>query len=277
MVLSMRRDANTRAGYPDAIVQLLLAALPRRGLIGISGLQGSGKSTLAAQLVAAAERRGTSAMALSIDDFYLGRRARQRLARAVHPLLITRGVPGTHDLPLLLRTLAALRVASPRQPARVPRFDKGRDTRLPPSRWRQVRRSPQLLILEGWCVGVPPQPASALRRPLNALERSHDADRTWRGFVNAELARLYVPLWRRLNRLVDLQAPNFAVVVRWRDEQERALRHRHAPRALSPAALRRFLMYYERLSRYALRTLPDRADICLRLDDRRNVLEIVID
>ena len=107
----MRRDANTQ--YPDAVVQLLLDVLPARGLIGISGLQGSGKSTLAAQLVSAAERRGVAAITLSIDDFYLGRRARQHLARSVHPLLATRGVPGTHDVGLLLRTFAALPRAAP--------------------------------------------------------------------------------------------------------------------------------------------------------------------
>jgi len=272
----MRRDANTHDHYPDAIVQLLLDVLPARGLIGISGLQGSGKSTLAAQLVAAAECRGSAAITMSIDDFYLGRRARQRLARMVHPLLATRGVPGTHDVELLRHTLAALRAAAPRHPARIPRFDKGRDTRLPPSRWRRVKHAPALVILEGWCLGIPPQGRSALRRPINALERDEDSDRRWRTFVNAQLAQHYVPLWRRFDRLIDLQAPDFAVVACWRDEQERALRRRHAPRAMSPAVLRRFLMHYERLSRQALRALPALADICLRLAGDRRVREIMI-
>jgi len=270
----MRRDANTH--YPDAVVQLLLDVLPARGLIGISGLQGSGKSTLAAQLASAAEQRGVAAITMSIDDFYLGRRARQHLARTVHPLLATRGVPGTHDIDLLLRTLEVLRRAAPTRPARVPRFDKGRDTRQPPSHWRSVRCAPDLLILEGWCVGVPPESAAALRRPLNALERDEDADARWRTFVNTQLARHYTVLWRRFHRLIELQAPNFAVVARWRDEQERALRKRHAPRAMSQAALRRFLMHYERLSRQALRTLPTRADICIRLAGDRRVREIAI-
>ena len=51
-------------------------------------------------------------------------------------LLITRGVPGTHDVPLAQFTLDALRNASAKTLARIPRFDKGTDTRLPPSRWR---------------------------------------------------------------------------------------------------------------------------------------------
>jgi D-glycerate 3-kinase len=272
----MQRDANTRHDYPGAIVRLLLDVLPARGFVGLSGLQGSGKSTLAAQLVDAAKTRGLAALTMSIDDFYLTRRERLRLARDVHPLLATRGVPGTHDIDLLARTLDALTHASASTPARVPRFDKGRDTRMPPSRWRSVGRAPALVILEGWCVGVPPERATALRHPRNALERTEDADGDWRRYVNAQLAQHYVPLWQRFDRLIDLQAPSFVVVARWRDEQERALRRRHAPRALSPAALKRFLMHYERLSRQSLRTLPEQADICIRLDTERRVREIVI-
>jgi D-glycerate 3-kinase len=276
----MRNDAITQAGYPDVVIATVLAllagrdrALPR--LIGLSGLQGSGKSTLAAQLVEQARIAGIEALALSIDDFYFGRAARLRLARDVHPLLATRGVPGTHDIGLLLQTLAALQTASAEAPARVPRFDKGRDTRLPPSLWRRVARAPHLIILEGWCVGVPAQSATALRRPLNRLEREEDRDARWRGWVNMQLARHYAPLWQRLDRLVMLQAPDYAIVTRWRDEQERVLRARAAPRAMSPTALRRFLMYYERLSRQALRTLPAIADLRVVLDSKRRVRRLV--
>jgi D-glycerate 3-kinase len=271
----MPQDASTQGRYPDAIVHAVLDALtraaPRPWLIGLSGLQGSGKSTLAAQLVELAARRGIVALALSIDDFYFGRGARQRLAREVHPLLATRGVPGTHDVELLHGTLDALRQATTRRPARVPRFDKGLDTRIAPSRWRPVGRMPELVILEGWCIGVPPQDAAALATPVNRLERHEDRDASWRNWVNAQLARHYAPLWQRLDRLIMLQAPAYSVVARWRDEQERALRRRHAPRALSTEALRRFLMHYERLSRQALKALPSRADLRIVLDEDRRV------
>jgi D-glycerate 3-kinase len=275
----MRNDS-TQAGYADAVVAAVIDLALRDAasqpvLLGLSGLQGSGKSTLAAQLVAAAQRAGCSALAMSIDDFYFGRAARQRLARNVHPLLATRGVPGTHDVELLQRTLDALAVAAATQPAHVPRFDKGRDTRLSPSLWRRVSRVPSLIVLEGWCIGVPPQSGAALQRPANRLERDEDPDARWRGWVNAQLAQHYVPLWQRLDRLVMLQAPDYDVVRRWRDEQERALRLRNAPRALTPAALRRFLMHYERLSRQALKTLPALADLRVVLDAKRRVKKLV--
>jgi D-glycerate 3-kinase len=274
-------DAITQAGYPDVVVEAVLARLLAKQrsqpwLIGVSGLQGSGKSTFCAQLVRAGREKNISVLSMSIDDFYFGRAERQRLARTIHPLLATRGVPGTHDVNLLTRTLDALRRATSSKPARIPRFDKGSDTRLPPSRWWKISRRPNLVVLEGWCVGVPPQTSAALKRPINDLERSEDSDGRWRTWVNEQLAHKYVPLWQRLDRLILLQAPEYAVVPRWRDEQERALRSRNALHAMSSTALRRFLMHYERLSRQALKKIPARADIRIVLDSHRHVRRIVL-
>src|SRR5690349_12906939 len=122
----MRPDASTQHRFPDDVVEAVLgtiaaparARLARPLLLGVSGLQGSGKSTLARQLAQSAHARGIPAVALSIDDFYLGRRARARLAREVHPLLATRGVPGTHDLDLMHATIDALARATRARPAR---------------------------------------------------------------------------------------------------------------------------------------------------------------
>ncbi len=275
----MGRNASTQHGFAldvvDEAVGHLRAVSARRRkplLVGLSALQGSGKSTLAAQLVAAARRCGISALALSIDDFYYGRRQRNTLAREVHPLLAVRGVPGTHDIALLESTLAALLRADPATPARLPRFDKGRDTRLPPSRWRRVTRPPQWIVLEGWCVALKAEQAAALPEPVNRLERDEDADGRWRTFVNAQLAGAYARLWRRIDRLLVLQAPCFEVVERWRDQQERALRRRGAARAMSRQGIRRFIQFSERLSRHALATLPGQADLVLELDAARAVI-----
>jgi len=88
-------------------------ALERRGghplIFGMCGAQGSGKSTLARALAG----RFPRAVALSIDDFYLTRAERLRLAKEVHPLLATRGVPGTHDLDLANAVLTALERGEP--------------------------------------------------------------------------------------------------------------------------------------------------------------------
>ncbi len=272
-----RRDASTRACALGARLWPALAhTLHGRNaplLVGLSGLPGSGKSTLAAALVDEARRHGVEAQRLSLDDFYLGRATRRRLARDVHPLLLTRGVPGTHDLPLLRDTLRALARASARRPVRLPRFDKGRDTRQPPSRWPRVTRPPRLVILEGWCLGMPPQTTAQLQRPVNALERHADADGRWRLHVNAQLRR-YQPLWQAPALRIWLHAPGFACARRWRAGAERTLRRRALPQALSSRALARFLDHYQRLGTHAQRTLDAWADLRVDLDGARRVRAI---
>ncbi len=248
-----------------------IARSKRPYLLGLSGLQGSGKSTLARELKRQAEARGWSTEVLSLDDFYYNRSDREALAHQIHPLLRTRGVPGTHEIELLMSVLAALPTASDKLPVPYPRFDKGRDTRIPPSRWPKITRSPKLVILEGWALGIRPQLQSALEPPINELERNEDPDGTWRHWVNKQL-RGYQPLWRKLDALIVLQAPNWDVVRQWRSQQEEALLARHAPLAMDAKAMARFLAHYERLSRHALATLPALADSCVEYDTQRHVI-----
>ncbi|MCB1567895.1 MAG: kinase [Xanthomonadales bacterium] len=257
-ILTPLRDQLERAGAPF--------------VLGVSGLQGSGKSTLARQLLDAASPH--AAVCVSLDDVYLSRAARLTLARTQHPLLATRGVPGTHDVALLMRVLDELPRASVLRPVRLPRFDKGRDDTLQPSAWPSVDQPPRLIVLEGWCLGVPAQADAALIEPINALEAEEDRDGRWRRYVNAQLRAAYAELWQRVDHWVVLQAPDFEVVSRWRDQQERALRERQAPQAMDTQALARFIAHYERLSRHALAVLPERADTLVRLDAQREVLEL---
>lgn len=264
------------AGFaPEWVERVLDAALDSPGrppVYGITGWQGSGKSTLAAQLAGAARVRGLATVVLSIDDFYLGRRERGVLARRVHPLLASRGPPGTHDVALACRTLDALRRLTTGQVVAVPRFDKAGDRRLPPSRWSHVRRRPQLIVFEGWFLTVPPQAPGELRVAINALERDEDPDGRWRAWCNAALAG-YAPLWQRLDRLLWLRGPDFQRVPEWRWQQEQALHAAHPGRpTLSRAQVERFVQLFERVSRQAERTLGGIADATLRLDPQRRPL-----
>lgn len=241
-------------------------------VIGICGPQGSGKSTLVALVSRLLAARNLKVATLSIDDLYLTKAERARLARDVHPLLATRGVPGTHDSALGLSVLDAL--GRPGTIA-LPRFDKARDDRAPEADWPRVEGPADVVLLEGWCVGARPQPAAMLDRPVNALERDEDPDGVWRGFANAALAGPYATLFARLDRLVLLTAPEFAVVRGWRGEQEARLRERLAAEGRDPslamdeAALDRFVAHYERLTRWIAEDLPGAADVVIPLDAAR--------
>lgn len=258
------------SGFKAEVVTDVLADAQHGGarIYAIAGLQGAGKSTLAAQVAALARERGLRVATLSIDDVYLGRRERQRLARDVHPLLVTRGPPGTHDLALACETLDALRAGSA---VRLPRFDKTRDRRVPPSRW-PAARAVDLVLFDGWCLKVPPETSAQLHDPVNALERDEDPDGIWRRWCNERLGEDYPALWARLDRLLWLQPPDFAPVAHWRWQQEQAMRARHPGQVgMTRAEVGRFVQHFERVSRQALRTLPAIADRTLVLDARRRV------
>ena len=239
----------------------LRQARRRTVLIGLCGAQGSGKSTIAAAVVRLLQDRGLSAVAVSMDDFYLPRSGRERLARAVHPLFATRGPPGTHDVALAGAVLDQLR-----QPGRValPAFDKAADERRPRSEWRTVATPADVVIFEGWCVGARAQGQAALAQPVNALEADEDPHGRWRTHINDLLDGPYQALFGRLHELVLLQAPSFEVVLGWRREQEHKLIAR-AGRGMSDAELTRFVAHYERLTRWILSEMPDRANVVFPL------------
>lgn len=243
----------------------------RNGLtvVGICGAQGSGKSTLAAHLATRLEQAGIATAVLSLDDLYLTRSERLDLARDVHPLLATRGVPGTHDIALGQAVIAAL--AAGKEVA-LPRFDKGADDRAAAIHWPGSLRNTRVLLFEGWCMGAVPQGAAALAEPINDLERSQDRAGIWRTFANRALAGNYQQLFGLLDCLILLAAPGFEVVSHWRAEQECRLRESssgNAPGLMTDAEVERFVQYYERLTRHILTEMPDRADLTIWLDCRR--------
>ncbi len=245
--------------------------LGRPLVAGIHGCQGSGKSTLATLLTAwLAQVHGRHCVALSIDDFYLTREQRRELAERVHPLFITRGVPGSHDTALLDRTLDALTLAS--GTVAIPRFDKTTDDRQPERDWPRVKTPVDVVILEGWCLGVKPQDPATLGTPINRLEAEEDSDGRWRQYVNNCLRTDYLPLWERIDYWIMLAAPSFDCVFEWRMEAERRLCAQGGGQHLmDETAMRRFIEHYQRLTEHALATLPPHMDQLIRLDEQRRV------
>jgi D-glycerate 3-kinase len=260
-------------GLPELLAgRIAAAAAARPGLVvGLTGPQGSGKSTLAARLAPLLGEHGLRAAVLSLDDLYLTKAQRQALARKVHPLLATRGVPGTHDAPLGANLMHDLRTPVV---TLVPRFDKARDDRLPLSAWRRVEGPVDVILFEGWCVGARPQPDAALAAPVNALERTRDAEGVWRRYVNDMLRGPYDDLFGPVIGLqVLLRAPDFEAVLGWRQQQEHELIARTG-QGQSDAELAQFVQHYERLSRWIDAEMPGRADISVQLGPDREVARV---
>ena len=266
------------ARYFAPLAERIAAQYRERGaplLVGVNGSQGSGKSTCCAWLVQALrEEHGLSAVALSLDDFYLTYAERQLLGRTVHPLLATRGVPGTHDIELLRATLGALMGQESTRVVRVPRFDKARDDRAPAEAWDRVAAPVAAVLLEGWCLGARPEAPAALAAPVNALEADEDPDGRWRRYVNNALRDGFPPLHAAVDYWVMLRAPSFACVYRWRLEQERKLRAKAGAgtAVMDDAGVARFVQYFERLTRHCLAELPGHMDVIFTLDNDRQIV-----
>lgn len=254
------------------LVEELCTAVVNQDLkvLGVVGTQGSGKSTLAALLETLLSQIGGLRVAtLSLDDFYLTREQRQALAEKVHPLLATRGVPGTHDIPLALGTIENL--LNHAGTTAVVRFDKSRDDRKPEAQWDRIGSPVDLVILEGWCLKAKPQSEEELATPVNALEQQEDSDGRWRRYANDALRKDYPPLFQAIDKLILLQAPSFDCVYRWRRQQEQKLSPAAGDKIMSDARLERFIQHYERITRHSLSTLPKEADVVFELNAEQDV------
>ncbi|MCC5826805.1 MAG: kinase [Alkalimonas sp.] len=235
--------------------------MPTPAVVGISGAQGSGKSTLARLLTEQLTALGLATATVSLDDYYLSKAQRQQLAEQVHPLLAQRGVPGTHAINRAItdakRVLAA-------KPVQLPCFDKALDEPVSDRPPQQL----QLLIVEGWCLGIGPQSEQELYLPQNNLEANDDPTGQWRAFINQQLGGLYQQYWQLLTPLIWLQAPDWDSVCRWRAKQEQQLWQQRG-QGMTPQQLTHFMQSFERLTRASWQQLPQRADIQIALDQQQ--------
>jgi D-glycerate 3-kinase len=204
------------------------------------------------------------------------------LAKSVHPLLITRGVPGTHDVCLAHETIDKLIAIKSGEFAMIPRFSKITDDREPREQWSEVCGPVDIIILEGWCVGMMPQAKMDLIPHVNSLEEMEDSDRIWRNYVNQQLLEPYQTLFNRLNCLAVLNAPSFSCVFEWRLLQEQKLavkltadgRRDESQKLLTGEKVKRFIAHYQRLTEFGLEELPKKADWLMRLDLSHNIISL---
>lgn len=234
-------------------------------IVGIAGAQGSGKTTLAKAFAAV----DPGVASFSLDDVYLGRAERAALAHDIHPLFATRGVPGTHDMQLFEDTLAALQVG---EVLRVPAFDKVGDEPLHPDSRARWNGRPDLILIEGWCLGATPQDETALVEPVNDLEAREDPEARWRRHANDELKGAYRRAFQRIDALLYLRPPSFEIVHGWRCQQEEGLLGRSLE-AGDRDRIARFIQHFERITRHMMAG-GVRADVIAQQDEERRVVSV---
>ena len=254
-----------------------LSELSGTQVVGINGCQGSGKSTLADYLCTRISYEfNVISVPLSLDDFYLTKVERQQLGRDIHPLLTTRGVPGTHDIQLALNTINDLKCAKKTQ---ITRFDKSTDDRADMLDSDLVQGPAGLIVIEGWCFGATAETEANLKNPINSLERDFDADGSWRGYINQSLDGDYQKLFNCVDRSIMLAAPSFDQVHQWRLEQEKKLINKlklsdqelSSSDIMNEEQITKFIAYFERITRHCLQQLPTKVDHLYRLNKDRSI------
>ena len=244
-------------------------------VIGLTGGQGTGKSTISNILkIILKERFELNTVIFSIDDFYKTLNERKKISKKISPLFLTRGVPGTHDTKMLLHCINNLKSNNFKRMI-IPKFDKSVDDRCTKNKWVKVKKKPNIVIFEGWCVGATAQKNKDLNIPVNKLEKQKDNKRIWRQKVNSELKKNYNRIFNLIDKLIFLKVPSFKYVFKWRLLQEKKLRITgKGSKIMNDKQIENFVMYYERITKHMLKTLPKTADTVIGIDEKHRLKSI---
>ena len=245
--------------------------------LGFSGGQGSGKTTVAKILKIILKKFFKREIYVSsIDDFYKTLKDRNEMSHTIHPLFKTRGVPGTHDISLVKKIFDFIKKRNFKK-FKLPKFDKSMDDRLKKKYWSNIKKRPEIVILEGWCVGAKPQSNSIINKSINVLEKYEDKHLIWRKYANEKLKKEYKKLFAMIDHFIFMKIPNFNVVYEWRLLQESKLRKKShsSKKIMSYNEIKRFIMFYERITLQMIKDLSKSASVVIFLKTNHKIKKIL--
>jgi len=240
----------------------------------ISGSQGIGKSTLLHVIQKSLQIiYDKKILSLSLDDYYLTKKQRISLSKKIHPLLLTRGVPGTHDTKKLLKHVKCFEESI--YPIDIPIFNKIFDDRS--IKLKKIKTKADILILEGWCCASPPIPTSFLKKNINQIEKNLDKDLTWRNYYNHQLQNQYAKLFKRFDEIIYLKAPSFSYIQKWRLKQEKKMGARNNYfGTMKKRQIYEFIQYYEKITKWMMQVLPSKANLTINVDKNQKINKIYL-
>ena len=246
-------------------------------IIGLTGSQGSGKSTISNILkIILKDGFNLNTVVFSIDDFYKTLKERRKMSKKISPLFLTRGVPGTHDTKLLFDSLKKFKNLKFNNFS-IPRFDKSSDERHAKNKWQKIKKKPDIVIFEGWCVGATPKKKKDLIHPINILEKEKDKNRIWREYVNYELRNKYRKIFKLIDLTIFLKIPSFNHVYKWRLLQEKKLKvTSRGKKIMNESQIKSFIMFYERLTKHMLKNFYKKANFIINIDNKHKLKSMKI-
>ena len=247
-------------------------------IIGLSGGQGTGKTTISAIIEIILKKYfKLSVFKISIDDFYKTRKDRIKLSKNIHPLLKTRGVPGTHDINLMINFFKNIKKIKFKSML-LPKFDKSVDDRFKKKKWYKLKSKPDVVIFEGWCVGAKAQVLKDLKKPINLLEKTDDKSMKWRKFVNYQLLGKYKKFHKMLDHLLYLKAENFILLKKWRLKQEKKLsinnKRKKNLKIMTNKEVLDFMMTYQRITENMFKNTPKYSSVVMNLNNGHQIKKV---
>ncbi len=246
--------------------------------VGLAGGQGTGKTTVSS-IIAIILRKyfKLNVFKISIDDFYKTRKERISLSKKIHPFLMTRGVPGTHDINIMLNFFKKTKSKSFRS-LKLPKFNKAIDDRCKKNLWYSIKKRPDVIIFEGWCVGAKAENNDTLKKPINSLEKKGDIKLYWRKFVNQQLKLKYKKLYAQLDCLLFLKAGSFSLLQQWRLKQEKKLRLKNKGirnnKIMNKKDVIKFMQTYQRVTQNMLKYGSKYSSIILNLNRNHQIKSV---
>ena len=97
----------------------------------------------------------------------------------------------------------------------------------------------------------------------------------WRNTVNQELKKNYKKIFKLIDTIIFLKVPSFKHVFKWRLLQEKKLRiTSKGKKTMSDNQIKKFIMFYERLTRHMLKTLSYKANVVIKIDKKHMLKNI---
>ncbi len=193
-------------------------------------------------------------------------------------MLLTRGVPGTHDINMMLSFFKKAKSKKFKK-LNLPTFNKAIDDRFNKKKWYDLKKRPDVIIFEGWCVGAKPEKNISLKKTINSMEKIKDQKQIWREYVNQQLKSKYKKLYSQLNCLIYLKAKNFNLLQKWRLKQERKLwlnsKRKSNLKIMSRGDVLNFMQTYQRITQNMFRYMPKYATVILNLNTNHQIKSAV--
>ena len=193
-------------------------------------------------------------------------------------MLFTRGVPGTHDINLMLNFFRKLKSKKFKR-LKLPKFNKAIDDRFNKNKWYDLKDRPDVIIFEGWCVGAKSENNNTLKKTINLMEKLDDKKQIWRKYVNQQLQSKYKNLYSQLNCLIYLKAKDFKLLQKWRLKQERKLwltnKKSSKLKIMNRGDVINFMQTYQRITQNMFKNMPKYASIIFNLNGNHQIKSVL--